>query len=293
MTVEATEIVQAQGDMTTAANTLETARAQLKLAETAAQRQRDLFEAKAAALKDLEAAEADLVNARAHLRTAESDHTAAQNKLRILGKSDREIATLERQSAVALDREAVIRAPFPGTVIQRQVGVGQYIQANGTSPLFVIGDLSKVWLIANVRESELSTVKLGQDVDVRVPAYPTRVFHARITYLAAAVDPVTHRLPVRAEVENPDGALRPQMFAAFDIVTDREGVAMAVPDDAVVYEGTAAHVWVMQADKSLTRRQITPGRRQGRLIEVIAGLTDGDQVVTSGPLFIDHAVEST
>jgi cobalt-zinc-cadmium efflux system membrane fusion protein len=293
MTVEATEIVQAQGDLTTAANALETARAQLKLAETAAQRQRDLYEAKAAALKDLESAEADLVNARARLRTADSDHTAAQNRMRILGKSDREIATLEKQSAVALDREAVIRAPFAGTVIQRQVGVGQYIQANAANPLYVIGDLSKVWLIANVRESEVSTVKIGQDVDVRVPAYPDRVFHARITYIAASVDPATHRLPVRAEVENPDGALRPQMFASFEIVTDSEHMALAVPDDAVVYEGTAAHVWVMQADKSLVRRQITPGRRQSRLIEVVAGLVDGDEVVTSGPLFIDHAVEST
>jgi cobalt-zinc-cadmium efflux system membrane fusion protein len=176
--------------------------------------------------------------------------------------------------------------------MQRQVGPGQYIQANAPTPVYLIGDLRRVSLVANVRESELSTVRVGQEVEVTVPAYPGRVFRARITYVAPAIDPATRRLPVRAEIDNADGALKPQMFASFRILTDGERPVVAVPHDAVVYNADKAHVWVMRSDGLLVRREVTVGRRQGALIEAVAGLDDGERVVTNGPLFVDHAAEN-
>ena len=123
------------------------------------------------------------------------------------------------ESAAKIDPEAIVAAPIRGTVIQRKIGLGQYINAGAADPVFAIGDLSKVWLVANVRETDAPLMRVGQAVEVRVLAYPGRLFSAKIAYVAPAVDASTHRLPVRAEVDNSDGALKPEMFANFSIIT--------------------------------------------------------------------------
>jgi cobalt-zinc-cadmium efflux system membrane fusion protein len=146
-----------------------------------------------------------------------------------------------------------------------------------------------VWLLANVREADSGQVKLGQLMEVHVPAYPARTFKARVTYIAALVDPVTHRLPVRAEIDNRDGALKPEMFANFKILTSDATESAAVPEAAVVYEGEAAHVWVLAGDGLLSYRAIHTGRSNDGLIEVLDGLKPGERVVTKGGLFIDQA----
>ena len=133
---------------------------------------------------------------------------------------------------------------------------------------------------------------VGAPVDVRVLAYPGRVFKAKLTYVAPAIDANTHRLPVRAEVENADGALKPEMFASFSIMTGDAVAAPAVPQESVIYEGDVAHVWVAHDDKSLSLRQIRTGRTDADgMVEVLAGLEPGETVVTSGSLFIDRAAQ--
>jgi cobalt-zinc-cadmium efflux system membrane fusion protein len=169
------------------------------------------------------------------------------------------------------------------------VGPGQYLQAGSATPQFTIADISSVWLLANVRETDAALVKLGQSVEVHVPAYPDRMFKARLTYVSAVVDPVTHRLPVRAEIANRDGALKPEMFANFRILTSDASDSPAVPQSAVVYEGAGAHVWVVAADGLLSLRNIRTGRSNDGLIEVLEGLKPGENVVTKGGLFIDQA----
>jgi membrane fusion protein, heavy metal efflux system len=131
-------------------------------------------------------------------------------------------------------------------------------------------------------------VRLGQAVEVRVLAYPKRTFKARVTYVAAVVDPVTHRLPVRAVIENLDGALKPEMFANFRILTSDASDAPAVPESAVVYEGELAHVWVLSGDGLLAYRSIHTGRYNDGLVEVLDGLKPGERIVTKGGLFIDQ-----
>ncbi len=119
-------------------------------------------------------------------------------------------------------------------------------------------------------------------------AYPERTFKARVTYVAAIVDPVTHRIAVRAEIDNHDGALKPEMFANFRILTSEATDSPAVPEGAVVYEGDAAHVWVVQADGLIAYRAIRTGRTNGGLVEVLDGLKPGETIVTRGGLFIDQ-----
>lgn len=293
LTVAAAEFVQGQNDLIAANAALNTARSQLKLATINEERQHQLFEAKAGALKDWQQAQTDLESAKNNLRSAEITLAAVRNRLHILGKSDAEIDTVER--AREWGSEATVTAPIAGTVTQRQVGLGQYITSGASGApnlLFSIGDLSTVWLLANVREIDAPLMRLGAPVEVRVLAYPGRIFRATLTYVAAAVDPTTHRLPVRAEVENPEGALKPEMFASFSITTGDEAVAPGVPESAIVYEGDTARVWVANPDKSLALRPIRAGRVSGEgMVEVLEGLRAGESIVTSGTLFIDRAAK--
>jgi cobalt-zinc-cadmium efflux system membrane fusion protein len=272
-TLEASEFVQAQNDLATAT-------AQEKLARLGEARKHALYEAKGGSLQDWQSAQADLT-------AAETALNAVRNRLRILGKSPAEIAALEKNQAIS--PIATLSAPIAGVVVDRQVGPGQYVQAGSATPQFTIADTSSVWLLANVRESDAAVVKPGQSVEVHVPAYPQQVFKARLTYVSAVVDPVTHRLPVRAEIGNRDGALKPEMFASFRIFTSDASESPAVPQSAVVYEGAAAHVWVAAADGLLSLRSIRTGRSSDGLIEVLDGLKPGEQVVTKGALFIDQA----
>jgi len=296
MAVEASEVVQAQNDLVTSLSTLSTARAQLKLAEANEKRQHELYLAKSGALKDWLQSQADLASAQNALRSAETTRGAARNRLRILGKSAGEIATLENSPGrQQMNPEAIVRAPIGGTVVQRQVGVGQYIAsaASGatSNPVYSIGDLSTVWLIANVRETDARLVRIGQAVDVRVLAYPGRVFNAQIAWIAPSIDAATRRLPVRAEVDNSDGALKPQMFASFSIITGTDVAAPAIPASAVIYEGDKAHVWVALDDGSVASRNIRVGRTNDTMVEVTQGLTAGEKIVASGTLFIDRAAQ--
>jgi cobalt-zinc-cadmium efflux system membrane fusion protein len=295
--VQAGEFVQGQNDLITAVSTLKTARAQLNLAETNEKRQHALFQAQGGALKDWQQSQVDLASAEGSLHSAEIALGAVRNRLRILGKSDQEIEAMENATvAPQFSPEALILAPIDGTVVQRQVGLGQNVvsQSNGgTSPVFSIGDMSKVWLLANAREVDAPLIHAGDPVEVHVLAYPGRVFQARISYVAASIDPNTHRLPLRAEVENQDGALKPEMFASFSIIMGEGTSAPAVPDSAVVYEGSTAHVWVAhEADKTIELRQIQTGRVSDGMVQVAGGLRPGETVVTRGALFIDRATTS-
>jgi membrane fusion protein, heavy metal efflux system len=272
-TVAASEFVQAQNDLGTAAS-------QAKIARINEARRHALYDAKGGSQQDWQQAQADLT-------AAEISLNSVRNRMRILGKSDADISALETSHAI--NPTATITAPIGGVVVDRQVGPGQFLQAGNGTPLFTIADPSSVWLLANVREADAGLVRLGQAVEVHVLAYPKRAFKARLTYIAAVVDSATHRLPVRAEIANGDGALKPEMFASFRILTSDSSDAPAVPESAVVYEGDAAHVWVLAADGLLCFRPIKVGRYNDGLVEVLDGLKAGERIVTKGGLFIDQA----
>jgi cobalt-zinc-cadmium efflux system membrane fusion protein len=274
---------------------VKTARTQLTQAQTTEKRNHELYLGKGGALKDWQQSQTDLATAQNAISSTEIALAAVRNRLRILDRSDDQISALESQPTQKIDPVVVVSAPIAGTVTQRQVGVGQYINSvtNGSgNPVYTIGDLKTVWLVANVREDDSALMHIGDPVEVRVSAYPARVFNARISWVAATIDPNTHRLSVRADVANPDGALKPTMFANFTIVTGAAAQAPAVPRSAIVYEGDSARVWVSPSDGVLALREIRVGRTSGDMVEVVEGLSAGDKVVTSGALFIDRAANT-
>lgn len=286
-TIEAADMVQAQNDFIAASTALSKARSQLNLAQIIDKRQRDLYEGKAVPLKEVQNARAVFEGAENDVRSGEVALEAVRNRLRILGKTDLEIA--EFQDKGTIDPATPIYAPISGTVVQRKVGPGQYIGNGASDPVFVIGDLSTVWLIAYVRETEAPNVHIGQALTFKVLAYPDETFPANISYTAATLDLNTRRLPVRATINNSRGLLKPEMFASVNILTGEGDAALAVPREAILYEGNAARVWVTRPDKTIEMRPISPGLSSGRMIQVIDGLKPGEKVITKGSLFIDRA----
>src|SRR5450755_3987439 len=209
--VEATDTVQALNDFIAALSALNTARSKLNLAQIVEKRQNDLYLGKAVPLKDWQQAQSDLTAAQNDMRSAETAVEAAHNRLRILGRSEEQIATFQQTRQISADTP--IYSPIGGTVVQRKVGPGQFINSGASDPVFVIGDLSTVWLVAYVRETEAPKVQVGQQIDFTVLAYPDQVFKGNIRYVAATLDATTRRLLVRATIPNQDGALKPEMYS--------------------------------------------------------------------------------
>ena len=286
--IEASEFVQGQNDLITAVAGVEKARSRLVLAQTAEKRQRELQAIRGGALKDLEQAQSDLVARRATCARPRSRSppcatgcASSAARTRRSRSSRRPTASAPRPSC---PRRSAARSSSAGS------GLGQYINVGANDPVFTVGNLSTVWLIANVRESDAPKMKVGAAVEVTVLAFPGRVFNAKLAYVAPALDPNTRRLPVRAEIQNTGRELLPEMFASFRIVSGDDRLMPAVPVDAIVYEGAKARVWIARPDsKTVVSRDITVGDTINGLVEVRKGLSVGETVVTSGTLFIDRA----
>ena len=177
--------------------------------------------------------------------------------------------------------------------MQRKVGPGQFISTGASDPVFVIGDLSTVWLTAFVRESEAADVRIGQDIDFTVLALPGRTFKAKIDYVAPAIDPTTRRLMVRAILDNKEGLFKPEMFANATIYAGDDRKSVGVRKQALIHEGDRVRLWVAHDDKSLELRQIQTGLINGDFVEVRTNLKPGEKVVIKGSLFIDRAASGT
>jgi cobalt-zinc-cadmium efflux system membrane fusion protein len=289
--IEAADTVQAQNDFIAAMTTMNKARSALNLAQLQDQRARDLFEGKAVPLKDYQQSQANLIQAQNDVRSSQTAMEAARNKLRILGLTDEDIATFQEKGRI--NPETTIFAPIAGTVVQRKIGPGQYVNAGASDPVYVIGDLSTVWLVAFVRETDAASVAVGQDVSFNVMALPGRSLTARINYVSTAIDAATRRLVVRATIDNKDGKLKPEMFANVTLYSTGDHPAVGVPKQALIYEADQVRIWVAHEDKTIELRQIKPGLTNGDLVEVIGNLKPGEQIVTKGSLFIDRAASGS
>lgn len=290
--VEAADSVEAQKDFVAALTARNKATSQVALAQIVEQRMAALAKDKAVPLREWQEAQTSLAAAKNDLRSAEVAFQAARNRLRLVGKTNAEIDAFE--STGLLTPDAPVYSPLAGTILQRKIGPGQYVNAgaNDSDPVFLIGDTSKVWLSAFVRESDAAKVRRGQRLTFKVLTHPDRAFESRIDYIAPAIDPDTRRLLVRATLDNPDGLLKPEMFANVTIIADEGQPTPAVPRSAVIYEDSTARVWVVRDDRSVELRRIRLGLVSDGLIQVLEGLRPGERIVTRGSLFIDRMTAS-
>ena len=275
LSVDASENLEAQTSLITALS-------QARLARLTETRRHAAYDSHGGSLQDWQQAQADLISAEAAL-------SAARGRLRVLGSSDAQIQAL--QAAGVVSATATIASPIAGLVTDRHIGTGQVVQAGDSTALFTVADLTTVWLLSAVRDSDAASISAGQSILLQLPALPGHAYRATVQSVGAQVDPATHRVVVRATVPNADGRLRPAMLVTSEIITSPDALAPAVPEAAIVREADQAHVWVVRSGGVLEQRRIQTGRSNGTLTEVRQGLAEGERIVTTGSLFIDSVAQ--
>jgi membrane fusion protein, heavy metal efflux system len=272
-TIDSPDLLQAESTLLASAGVLE-------LQKRILARATGLLRAGGSAQKDIDQATSD------H-QTAEGNFKAAMNSVRIFGKSDAEIEQIFRDRKV--DSTLVVSGPIDGRVVTRNAAPG-FLTQPGTAPApFSVADISTMWMIANVIETDAPAYKVGQPVEVRVPAYPDKVFKGHVTTVGSIIDPNTHRQLVRSEIEDPEHLLRSGMYASFIIRVGGPLRSLAVPADGVVREGDGTMtVWVTKDDRHFIKRTVSSGLRQNGWVQILDGLQPGETVVTEGAVFLSN-----
>jgi membrane fusion protein, heavy metal efflux system len=290
LTIESPDLVAVQNELATARSDESKARIALDTAQKVAERARSLHEREALATKDLQQAEADLSRAKDDLRRAEAAVRFVESRLALFGKNAGQL--VEASNSSGPDRLVVIRAPISGTIVERKVGNGQYVKPDTPEPLFMISDLSTVWVIADVFESYLAKIRVGESVEITVPAYPERRFPARVSFINPTVDNETRTVHVRCSVPNPGGLLKPDMFARINIGAALPQRVAVVPTGAIFTQGADSFVFVEESPKHFRRRQVRAGRAIAGATVIEEGLKPGDRVATRGVLLLNGIIES-
>jgi Cu(I)/Ag(I) efflux system membrane fusion protein len=215
-------------------------------------------------------------------RSADSLVRAARRRLALLDMGGDDIAALE--SSGRARRTVVVESPISGTVLFR--GIAQGARVEPGTLLLEVADLSRVWVLASVFEYELPFVREGQAATLTLPYLPGREFHGTVTQVYPTLDPATRAAQVRVEVANPEGTLRPGMFAEALLVADL-GERLSVPTEAVMETGTRSVVYVDEGDGVFSPRVIEIGSRLAGRVEVLAGLAAGERVLAQGNFFVD------
>jgi membrane fusion protein, heavy metal efflux system len=288
LVIESPDLVSAINDLAEAHANEDKAKIALDAAEKAAQRARNLNSLEALATKELQAAESDLARAREDYRRSAAAVSVVRNRLSLFGKSPDEIRSLEQTITEQIDRKIVIRAPLAGTIVDRKVGPGQYVKPDTPDPLYLIGDLSNVWVTADVYETYLPQIHVGAPVEIRVAAYPDRTFPARISAINPTVDPATRTIHVRCLVPNANGSLKPEMFATIRIASAAKRTVSTVPSTAVLTRGTESFVLAEDSMGRFHKRKVKTVRDTQGYTIVEEGLTSSDRVVTSGVLLLSN-----
>jgi cobalt-zinc-cadmium efflux system membrane fusion protein len=287
-TIDTPDIVDAEGDFLSGRATEAKARAVLAQAVRTRDRTQRLVAGEAAAQKDLEQAQTDLAGAENDLKTAQAQVESARQRLLAFNLTATEIDQLAEGRR--LNRVTRVLAPIGGAVVSRQVGPGQYVRPDSGNVLFTIADLSTMWLLAQVYETQVPMVQMNEPVRVQVMALDHSWFPARVSYIGPSVDPATRRVPVRCVVQNARGLLRPEMFATFRF-EETKAELLTVPEKAVVQDGGLQVAWVVDASNHFQRRIVDTGRRVPGWVEIRSGLREGERVVTEGALFISRAAQ--
>jgi cobalt-zinc-cadmium efflux system membrane fusion protein len=284
--LESADIDEAQADYLKAMADLENANrssaAEIKFAQSTYDRTKLLVDKEITPAKNLQQAEHDLEVAKSNaanaIETAKVAVSNARRHLQILGLSDAAINKMNGNSNVGSSVFS-LTAPISGIVVERNGTLGATVGTDAN--LFKIIDLSSVWIDANVFEKDLERVRQGQFVKVTVPAFPESSFTGKVILISSVVDPDTRTVKVRTEVPNPDGRLKPDMFANVEIVTAAHRTTISVPLSAILDDGGRSVVFVSDGS-NYVKRDVTIGIKSADRAEIVQGLNAGDKVVTKG-----------
>jgi cobalt-zinc-cadmium efflux system membrane fusion protein len=272
-TIDSPDLLQAESALLASAGVLELQKRSLARATM-------LLKAGGSAQKDVDQATSDQ-------QTAEGNFKAARNSVRIFGKTDAEIDQILTERKV--DSTLLVPSPITGKIVARNAAPGFLTQPGNAPAPFSVADLSTMWMLANVVETDAPAYKLGQEVEVRVPAYPDAVFKGRVTTVGSMIDPNTHRQLVRSEIEDPKHLLRSGMFASFVIRVGDPVRSLAVPAEGVVREGDGTMtVWVTSDSRRFMKRTVKVGLQQHGWSQILEGVQPGEAVVMDGAVFLSN-----
>jgi cobalt-zinc-cadmium efflux system membrane fusion protein len=274
-TIDSPDLLQAESTLIAAAGVLELTTKNLA-------RLKELYGTRAISQKDLEQATSDQ-------QTADGALHAARNALRLFGKTEAEIDGII--SSRMADQALVVPSPITGRITTRSAAPGLYVQPGNAPAPYNVADIDILWMVANVAETDSPAFRTGQNVEVRVNAFPDRVFDGKITTVGTMVDPNTRRVLVRSEINDPQHELLSGMFANFVIRTGDPIRSPAVPLDGVVREGNGTMtVWVTADRRRFTRRTVKIGLQREGYRQIVEGVQPGELVATDGALFLSNAL---
>ncbi len=247
-----------------------------RLAGKSYARAQDLYQHHAIAERDLEQAESDR-------NQAQADLNAADQGMKILGiKNPADMAKAPSSAQIP------VLAPISGEVVERLVAPGQVVQA-GQTQAFTISDLSTVWVLANIYQSDLAVVRSGDDVVVETDAYPG-TFHGKISYVSPALDVNTRTLQARIIVDNPGEKLKKDMYCTVTVTAGSISNVTAVPDSAILRDdNNQPFVYVVVGTNQFARRNVEVGESQNAQTQILKGISIGEKVVGDGSLFLQFA----
>lgn len=246
------------------------------LAERAAQRAKQLFEADVIGAAELQRRETELSQ-------AEAEMSAAHDQLVVLGMSEKAIAKLEQARTV--NSQSVIVSSIAGTIIERNVSPGQVVQP--ADAVFTVADLSRLWIQAEIPEKQSELVKVGDVVHVQIPALGNKDIEGRIVFVSSTVNPETRTVTARTEVANPDRAIRPAMLATM-LIQDRPQQRALLPVNAVIREGNRDYVFASKGDNKYTLTAVFLGPETNGMRPILEGPPAGTTVVTEGAFHLNN-----
>ena len=276
-TIESPDLIQAESTFISAAGVLD-------LTTQVLERARKLYETQGIAQKDLQQAISDQ-------QTAEGALKAARHAVSIFGKTEGEIDQILVKRRI--DAVMVVPSPITGRITARNAAPGLLVQP-GTPPApYSVADISTMWMLAYVAESDSPLFHVGQEVKVKLMAFPGRVFEGKISTIGATVDPATHRLMVRSVIHDAKRELRPGMLAAFTIRTGDPVRSIAVPATCVVHEGDGTTtVWVTTDRHRFVRKSVQIGLFKDGWYQIVKGLQAGELTVTEGGVFLSSMLDA-
>jgi len=264
-------------DFAIAISAYQKAIATAKITRRLAEQDQELLEHHGVSLREAEQAKIDANNAAA-------DSQAALQQLISLKVDAKTIDAIEPGQGIS-PVKAIIRSPIAGSVVDRPITPGELLQAGATT-CFTVADVSNVWVMADVYESDLGDVALGDPANIICGA-TTNLYPGVVDNISAVVDPNTRSIGVRVVAKNPDGLLKMQMYVRTLIHSRQNRTGILAPVSAVLRnEENLPFVYVEQADGSFQRAPVTLGLRVGEQYEIDSGLKPGDQVVIEGGLFM-------
>src|SRR5258708_7425577 len=272
-TIDSPDLLQAESNLLATAGVLE-------LQTRTLTRVSQLIKTGGSSQKDVDQATSDQ-------QTAEGNFKAAKNGVRIFGKTDAEIEQILAQRKV--DSTLLVPCPISGRIVARNAAPGFLTQPGNAPAPYTVADLSTMWMIANVIETDAPAYRLGQEVEVKVPAYADKIFHGHVTTVGSMIDPNTHRQLVRSEIADPQHLLRSGMFASFVIRVGDPVRSLAVPAEGVVGEGDGTMtVWITTDRLRFIKRSVKVGLQQDGWTQILEGLQPGETVVTDGAVFLSN-----